>query len=166
MASMLVKNALQLSLRARPSTSGVRALSSISSGSFSVSSSSMPHPSVLMMATPTNHMSACHLPAPPLLFAMTDVSVLPSVADVLVHNPLIFETGVNRLQIDDFLPQIGEVECPTDNLNEPLQAIKRTYQPSVLRRKRKHGFRTRRVSISGRKVLKRRFNKGRWRMSL
>ncbi|ETK79050.1 ribosomal protein L34, variant [Phytophthora nicotianae CJ01A1] len=142
MASMLVKNALQLSLRARPSTSGVRALSSISSGSFSVSSSSMPHPSVLMMATPTNHMN------------------------VLVHNPLIFETGVNRLQIDDFLPQIGEVECPTDNLNEPLQAIKRTYQPSVLRRKRKHGFRTRRVSISGRKVLKRRFNKGRWRMSL
>ncbi|ETN19179.1 hypothetical protein, variant 2 [Phytophthora nicotianae INRA-310] len=93
MASMLVKNALQLSLRARPSTSGVRALSSISSGSFSVSSSSMPHPSVLMMATPTNHMNA------------------------LVHNPLIFETGVNRLQIDDFLPQIGEVECPTDNLN-------------------------------------------------
>ncbi|ETI38855.1 ribosomal protein L34, variant 1 [Phytophthora nicotianae] len=166
MASMLVKNALQLSLRARPSTSGVRALSSISSGSFSVSSSSMPHPSVLMMATPTNHMNA------------------------LVRNPLIFETGVNRLQIDDFLPQIGEVECPTDNLNgmaadatmpedaqtdvlnhiffviEPLQAIKRTYQPSVLRRKRKHGFRTRRVSISGRKVLKRRFNKGRWRMSL
>jgi large subunit ribosomal protein L34 len=49
---------------------------------------------------------------------------------------------------------------------EPLQAIKRTYQPSVLRRKRKHGFRTRRVSISGRKLLKRRFNKGRWRMSL
>lgn len=50
--------------------------------------------------------------------------------------------------------------------SEPLQAIKRTYQPSVLRRKRKHGFRTRRVSISGRKVLKRRYNKGRWRMSL
>lgn len=45
-------------------------------------------------------------------------------------------------------------------------AIKRTYQPSVLRRKRKHGFRTRRVSISGRKLLKRRFLKGRWRMSL
>ncbi|KAK1933627.1 50S ribosomal protein L34 [Phytophthora citrophthora] len=89
--------------------------------------------------------------------------------NALMKNPLVFETGVNRVQIDDFLPQldqIGELECPTENLNEPLQAIKRTYQPSVLRRKRKHGFRTRRVSISGRKVLKRRFNKGRWRMSL
>ncbi|KAF1779016.1 Ribosomal protein L34, conserved site [Phytophthora cactorum] len=157
MAAMLVKNALQLSLRARPGASGVRALSSISSGSFS------PHP----RARYRTH--------------------------ALVHNPLVFETGVNRLQIDDFLPQIGELECPTASLNgeataaviyaaengsrdvlyylfvitaEPLQAIKRTYQPSVLRRKRKHGFRTRRVSISGRKVLKRRFNKGRWRMSL
>lgn len=49
---------------------------------------------------------------------------------------------------------------------EPLQAVKRTYQPSVLRRKRKHGFRTRRVSISGRKLLTRRFLKKRWRMSL
>ncbi|KAL3673103.1 hypothetical protein V7S43_002398 [Phytophthora oleae] len=144
MATMLVKNALQLSLRARPSVSSVRALSSISTGSFPASSV-LPNPAVLMMATPANHMNA------------------------LVQNPLVFETGVNRVQIDDFLPQldqIGELECPTDSLNEPLQAIKRTYQPSVLRRKRKHGFRTRRVSISGRKVLKRRFNKGRWRMSL
>ncbi|POM81112.1 Ribosomal protein L34, variant [Phytophthora palmivora] len=138
MAAMLVKTTLQ---RMRPGASGVRALSSISS--FSATSSSASHPAVLMMTT--NHMNA------------------------LVQNPLIFETGINRVQIDDFLPQInqiGELECPTESLNEPLQAIKRTYQPSVLRRKRKHGFRTRRVSISGRKVLKRRFNKGRWRMSL
>lgn len=49
---------------------------------------------------------------------------------------------------------------------EPLLAIKRTYQPSVLRRKRKHGFRSRRLTISGRKTLTRRFVKGRWRMSL
>lgn len=62
-----------------------------------------------------------------------------------------------RRRLTDVLP-------PTNA--EPLQAVKRTYQPSVLRRKRKHGFRTRRVSISGRKLLKRRFLKGRWRMSL
>ncbi|KAG1693804.1 hypothetical protein DVH05_022908 [Phytophthora capsici] len=144
MAAMLVKNALQLSLRTRPGASSVRALSSISTGSFSASNA-LPNPAVLMMATPTSHMNA------------------------LMQSPLVFETGVNRVQIDDFLPQldqIGELECPTESLNEPLQAIKRTYQPSVLRRKRKHGFRTRRVSISGRKLLKRRFNKGRWRMSL
>ncbi|OWZ18430.1 Ribosomal protein L34 [Phytophthora megakarya] len=140
MAAMLVKNALQQSLRLRCGASGVRALSSISS----FSASNAPHPAVLMNI-PTTHMNA------------------------LVQNPLVFETGISRVQIDDFLPQldqIGELECPTESVNEPLQAIKRTYQPSVLRRKRKHGFRTRRVSISGRKVLKRRFNKGRWRMSL
>ncbi|KAG6592564.1 Ribosomal protein L34 [Phytophthora cinnamomi] len=144
MAAMLVKNALQLSLRARPGAAGVRALSSISSTSFS-SPGALPHPAVLLMATPATHMNA------------------------LAQNPLVFETGVARVQIDDFLPQLNqirELECPADSLNEPLQAVKRTYQPSVLRRKRKHGFRTRRVSISGRKVLKRRFNKGRWRMSL
>ncbi|KAG7377034.1 hypothetical protein PHYPSEUDO_012263 [Phytophthora pseudosyringae] len=58
MAAMLVKNALQLGLRARPGASGTRALSSISSGSFSASSSALPLPAVLMMATPANHMSA------------------------------------------------------------------------------------------------------------
>lgn len=37
-----------------------------------------------------------------------------------MQNPLVFETGVTRVQIDDFLPQInqiGELECPTENLN-------------------------------------------------
>jgi hypothetical protein len=44
-----------------------------------------------------------------------------------VQNPLIFETGISRAQIDDFLPQldqIGELECPTENLNgEPQAAL-------------------------------------------
>ncbi|KAF1788092.1 Ribosomal protein L34, conserved site [Phytophthora cactorum] len=140
MAAMLVKNALQLSLRARPGASA---------------------------CAPCPASPAAASPHPRTRYR----------THALVHNPLVFETGVNRLQIDDFLPQIGELECPTESLNgeatatviyaaENGHAIKRTYQPSVLRRKRKHGFRTRRVSISGRKVLKRRFNKGRWRMSL
>ncbi|CAH0486622.1 unnamed protein product [Peronospora farinosa] len=125
-----------MSLRIRPSVSSIRYISSTSSQIFSTSSSFV-------------------LQQPPLL-------LISSQKHIPVQNPLVFNTG---LQIDDFLP-IKELECPTNSLNEPLQAIKRTYQPSVLRRKRKHGFRTRRVSISGRKVLKRRFNKGRWRMSL
>lgn len=63
-------------------------------------------------------------------------------------------TSVTRL-VDNLQSLLGDLTT---------WLIKRTYQPSIIRKRRKHGFRRRKESVGGRNVLKRRMAKGRKRL--
>jgi len=99
-----------------------------------------------------------------LYLAMTTVGRQPATKPVLLQDlqfwpislPKSTPTDGGSNNADSMVELEGE-----GNATSPMLAIKRQYQPSVVKRRRTHGFLARLETHGGRNILKRRRAKGR-----
>jgi large subunit ribosomal protein L34 len=85
-----------------------------------------------------------------------------SMADRIASLPIPLERGPAEVAGSGAASSISSwVEELANTLAGAIMAIKRTYRPSVVRKKRTHGFLHRNSTTSGQKLLKRRIRKGR-----
>jgi large subunit ribosomal protein L34 len=82
-----------------------------------------------------------------------------------VTKPLAFGNSCQHMSALALPPPAGMVEtCLETLVSWSTWFIKRTFQPSIIRKRRKHGFLQRMRTVGGRRVIKRRMQKGRARL--
>ena len=86
--------------------------------------------------------------SPSLVQTINKIGGITKVADTTF-------TSIGSKIIDNLQSLLGDLST---------WLIKRTFQPSIIRKRRKHGFRRRKESVGGRNVLARRKAKGRIRL--
>lgn len=92
--------------------------------------------------------------------------LLPETARALQE--LQSNSGIGFLaatSLPSYPESMMEIMEPGETEIGVIQCIKRTFQPSLIIRKRRHGFLSRLSTKSGRRIISRRRRKGRWKLT-